>query len=77
MMPAMEPNVTALERVFELARSGECATISDVRNRLRAEGYDCGTIEGPHLIRQLRRLCGAATHLSPEQPSVSGAKRTA
>ncbi len=47
---------TALERAFELARSGECATISEVRKRLSDEGHSAQQIEGPSLVRQLRDL---------------------
>lgn len=51
---------TALERAFELARSGECASVSDIRVRLKAEGLSANQIEGPVLIRQLRDLCAAS-----------------
>ena len=32
--------MTALERAFQLARSGHMATIDDIRKRLKQEGYD-------------------------------------
>jgi hypothetical protein len=51
---------TSLERAFELARSGECANVSDIRQRLQAEGLAANQIEGPILIRQLRELCASA-----------------
>ena len=51
---------TPLERAFELARSGECNLVSDVRKRLRDEGYSDAQIDGPSLIRQLRRILVAA-----------------
>jgi hypothetical protein len=53
----MDPNRTSLERAFELARSGDCATVSEIRHRLLVEGYAADQIDGPHLIRQLRMLC--------------------
>ncbi|MBI1180653.1 MAG: hypothetical protein GC201_08845 [Alphaproteobacteria bacterium] len=52
---------TALERAFELARSGSCKHISDIRSRLMAEGYSDSQLEGPMLMRQLRNLCNSAT----------------
>lgn len=34
----IEP-VTLAERAYELARSGECASVNAIRQRLRREGY--------------------------------------
>jgi hypothetical protein len=51
---------TSLERAFQLARSGECATITEVKQRLRDEGLSSNQVEGPVLTRQLRDLCAAA-----------------
>lgn len=56
----MSNRPTALERAFELARSGECAGVSDVKERLRAEGFAAEQVTGPVLGRQLRELCTAA-----------------
>ena len=56
----MSNRPTALERAFELARSGECAGVSEVKARLRAEGFGPEQITGPALSRQLRELCTAA-----------------
>jgi len=50
----------ALERAFELARSGECAKLEDIRERLKAEGYGVEQLSGPALLRQLRELCVAS-----------------
>ena len=36
----MDTKVTALERAFQLARSGHMATVDDIRKRLKREGYD-------------------------------------
>ena len=52
----MDPNKTTIERAFELARSGECKTIHDIRSRLKAEGYNQDLIEGRTLLLQLRTL---------------------
>ena len=36
---AMQPNKTAIERAFELARTGLYSDVSDIKDRLRNEGY--------------------------------------
>jgi hypothetical protein len=51
---------TPLERAFELARSGDCNLVSDIRRRLREEGYSDAQVDGPSLVRQLRQLLLAA-----------------
>ena len=48
---------TALERAFELARSGDYAGVAEIRVKLIAEGYPRTQLEGPILTRQLRTLC--------------------
>ena len=50
-----------VERAFELARSGQCHNVSDVRSALKAEGFT-GVSEhlaGPSIQRQLRALIQA------------------
>lgn len=50
---------TTLERAFALARSGECASLADIRARLKAEQHDQvdAHLAGPSIRRQLTRLC--------------------
>jgi hypothetical protein len=50
---------TTLERAFELARSGSCANVNDIRLQLRAERFDLvdAHLVGPAITRQLRELC--------------------
>ena len=55
----MQPNTTALERAFELARCGTCTSIKDIKQRLNAEGYWNDVIEGRQLDQQLRGLIEA------------------
>ena len=50
---------TALERAFELARSGSCDGIDAIRRILKSEGYSDAQVTGPALIRQLRELCAS------------------
>lgn len=52
----MDPNKTALERAFELAKSGRYQTVADVRRAVSSEGYAQQQISGPALARQLRKL---------------------
>lgn len=54
------PNM--LERAFVLARSGEYATVADIRRRLRAERFEQvdAHLAAPSLARQLRALCESA-----------------
>ena len=59
-MPALlTAGRSTLERAFELARSGQCATLSDIRSQLKREGFTPREIEGGALTRQLRELCRA------------------
>lgn len=34
----MSQNITALERAFQLAESGECDSVPDLKKQLQAEG---------------------------------------
>jgi hypothetical protein len=51
-----------VERAFELARSGECLSVGDIRKRLKAE--NCEAVEaqlaGRAIQRALAALCLAA-----------------
>ncbi len=57
---AVDPYRTSLERAFELARSGRCATIDEIKQRLKAELFDQHIIEGRALRSQLRKLIAAS-----------------
>jgi len=48
---------TTLERAFELARSGDFESLSDIRAQLKNEGYALAQLDGRSLQRQLRQLC--------------------
>jgi hypothetical protein len=52
----MDHNVTALERAFQLAKSGECASMAELRKRLKAEAYSDIAITGRALSKQLVAL---------------------
>ena len=50
----MEPYVSPIERAFALAQTGRFTTVSEVRQRLRDEGYFTDSIAGLHLCNQLK-----------------------
>lgn len=51
-----------IERAYQLAESGDCATVDDIKIRLQGEGYASvwQHLSAPTLSRALRRLCAAA-----------------
>ena len=55
----MKTDRTALERAFELARSGKFANVTEVKLTVAREGYAMGQMEGPMLARQLKALIKA------------------
>jgi hypothetical protein len=57
---AVEPYTTALERAFQLAKSGNVATIDALRRQLKAEGYLEFKVTGKALTTQLRALIQAS-----------------
>jgi hypothetical protein len=66
----MDPKVSALERVFQLARSGQVANIEDIKKRLKREGYQvsAAAFEGLSIRSQLRGLIKAARLAAGEPP---------
>jgi len=58
---------TTLERAYELARSGECRTVSDIKARLQQEGHERvqDRLYGGSLTSALRKLC-VAHYVAPE-----------
>ena len=56
----MEANLSALERAFRLARSGQVTDVKGIKVQLKREGYDLGQITGGVLVRQLQRVIRAA-----------------
>jgi len=54
---------TTVERAYQLADSGECAGLGDVRSRLQAEGFSniAGHLHGSTIAKALRTRCKAAS----------------
>lgn len=55
----MNRNLTALERAFQLAKSGEYASVSAIKKQLKAEGHEVTQITGGALSKQLKDLIKA------------------
>lgn len=50
---------TTLERAYDLARSGRCRTVSEIKQALSSEGFERiqDALYGPTLTSALRKLC--------------------
>ena len=72
----MNHNITALERAFQLAVSGECDSVPELKKRLQAEGYSTSQIVGRELARQLRGLITVA-RAKDDAKGPKGQKRSA
>jgi hypothetical protein len=55
----MNQRMTALERAFQLARSGQVLTVSEIKTSLGRDGYSTNQLDGPSLRRQLTGLIRA------------------
>ena len=53
-LAAMDQSKRALERAFQLAELG--VSITDIRKRLRSEGYDEKQLTGRAMEKQLRKI---------------------
>ena len=56
----MDHRPTSLVHAFELAKSGQCATVDEIKKKLSAEGLADYQIIGKTLVKQLRDLIEAA-----------------
>jgi hypothetical protein len=56
----MQSKLSALERAFQLARSGQVASVAEIRTALRDEGYELRQLYGRTLLKQLRDLIASA-----------------
>jgi hypothetical protein len=54
--------LSTVERAFELARSGSCGTVDDIRRTLTVERYPSvqAHLAGPSIRRALLALCKAS-----------------
>jgi hypothetical protein len=56
----MDHSVTALERAFQIAKSGDCKSVADLKKQLQKEGYSLDKVSGWTLSKQLTALIKAA-----------------
>jgi hypothetical protein len=61
---------TIAERAFQLARSGDCANVREIKKRLKAEGYERveAHIAGSTIVAPLVRLCVEAQARKMDMP---------
>ena len=59
---ALYNRLTTVERAYQLARSGECAGVKEIKERLLIEGFQnvSGQLYGSTITKALRLLCVAA-----------------
>ncbi len=50
---------STLERAFEIADSGQAASLDELSRLLGREGYSLNMLTGPVLLKQLRQRIGA------------------
>ena len=55
----MDPHVNAVERAFQLAKTGRYPTVEAIKQQLKKEGYLQHYIEGRTLTRQLTEIIRA------------------
>jgi hypothetical protein len=72
----MDHTITALERAFQLAKSGDYATVSDIRKRLAQEGYSIAQITGGALSKQLLALIRAGRRATSSSGPAAGRTRS-
>lgn len=62
MSEASPRQLSTVERAYQLARSGTCRSVEDIRRRLSAERYDSvqAHLSGSSIKRDLLALCKAA-----------------
>jgi hypothetical protein len=64
----MDPRATELERAFQLAKSGECRSVDEIRKKLNQEGYYGTQVTGRSLLRQLQALISAEFDARQKRP---------
>lgn len=57
----MKPGISAIERAFDLARSGKFSTLAEIKQAIKREGYAADQLQGPMLARQLRGILRSGT----------------
>ncbi len=70
MSSLLSDRPSAVERAYELARDGSCASVFEIRKQMKIEGYAIRELTAaPSLTRSLGKLC--ATHAGGTQVTAS------
>jgi hypothetical protein len=56
----VDHKITAIERAFQIARSGHASSVAEIKEALRKEGYALEQISGPVLSKQLIAIIAVA-----------------
>jgi hypothetical protein len=76
MLSAMDHPLYVLERAFQLASSGSCRSIDDIKRRLITKGYGTAQVTGQVLKTQLQELLQGARNQGTPQSRKSTAFRS-
>lgn len=52
----MDAHISAVERAFQLAKAGQCASVLDIIRQLKIEGYSVEHLVGSSLLKQLKAI---------------------
>lgn len=65
---------TTIERAYELAKSGSCRTVGDVKAKLQAEGHERvqDRLYGSSITSALRKLC-TENYVAPPEDDTEAA----
>jgi hypothetical protein len=61
------------ERAYQLAQSGDCATVTDIKAQLKREGYwdVTGHLHGASINSSLRKLLAASRKVASTDPAAA------
>jgi hypothetical protein len=62
----VDHKITAIERAFQIAKSGHAPNVDQIKVALLNEGYPSGRIDGPSLSKQLTAIIAVARKHSAE-----------
>jgi hypothetical protein len=66
MFSLLSDRPTVIERAYELARNGSCASFIEIKKQLRKEGYPIRELAAaPSLTRTLGKLCAGRPDAQP------------
>jgi hypothetical protein len=72
----MTKRLSVLERAYEIAQSGTCSSVHEIRDMLKREWYSVEQVYGRSLCSELNRMCKAASGIETVAPSPKPRKLT-